>query len=67
MTAVSSGAAEVTGPVPEASATENPRLHGVIVTADERTGRATAIERVALSADQIDSLVATAAAAPAGR
>ena len=26
MTAVSSGAAEVTGPVPEASATENPRL-----------------------------------------
>jgi calcineurin-like phosphoesterase len=42
-------------------ATENPRLNGVIVEADEATGRAHAIERVSLSADQIEMLVATAA------
>jgi metallophosphoesterase (TIGR00282 family) len=40
------------------TATENPRLHGVVVTADETTGRATGIERVSLSAREIESLVA---------
>jgi metallophosphoesterase (TIGR00282 family) len=34
----------------------DPRLHAVIITADESTGRATAIERVALSAEQLYSL-----------
>ena len=45
------------------TATENPRLNGVLVTADERTGRATAIERVSLSAQQIENLVAQPASA----
>ncbi len=40
------------------TATENPRLNAVLVTADETTGRATAIERVSLSAQQIEALVA---------
>ena len=38
------------------TATENPRLNGAIVTADEATGRATAIQRVSLSADEIEAL-----------
>jgi len=45
-------------------ATENPRLSGVIVEADERTGRATSIERLSLSADHIEALVSTAVEAP---
>jgi metallophosphoesterase (TIGR00282 family) len=45
------------------TATENPRLNGVLVTADEATGRATAIARVSLSAQQIETLVAQPAAA----
>ena len=40
------------------TATENPRLHGVIVEADEATGRAASIERVSLSTQQIEALVA---------
>jgi metallophosphoesterase (TIGR00282 family) len=40
------------------TATENPRLNAVIVTADEGTGRASAIDRLTLSADQIEDLVA---------
>jgi 2',3'-cyclic-nucleotide 2'-phosphodiesterase len=40
------------------TATENPRLHGVIVTADEVTGRASAIDRVSLSAQDIEALAA---------
>jgi metallophosphoesterase (TIGR00282 family) len=40
------------------TATENPRLNGVIVTADEATGKATGIEQVSLSAQDIDALVA---------
>jgi len=40
------------------TATENPRLNGVVVTADETTGRATAIDRISLSAREIESLVA---------
>ena len=44
------------------TATENPRLNGVLVKADEETGRATAIERVSLSARQIDELAVQPAA-----
>jgi metallophosphoesterase (TIGR00282 family) len=44
------------------TAQENPRLSGVIVTADETTGRALAITRVSLSAQQIETLVAAPAA-----
>jgi len=40
------------------TATENPRLNGVIVEADEATGRAISIERLSLSAEQIDLLAA---------
>jgi 2',3'-cyclic-nucleotide 2'-phosphodiesterase len=40
------------------TATENPRLNGVIVAADEVSGRALSIERVSLSAQQIEDLVA---------
>lgn len=40
------------------TATENPRLNAVIVTADETTGRATAIERLGLSAQDIETLIA---------
>jgi metallophosphoesterase (TIGR00282 family) len=42
------------------TATENPRLNGVVIDADESTGLATSIERVSLSADQIETLVSTA-------
>src|SRR4051812_9116648 len=38
------------------TATENPRLNAVIVEADEQTGRATDIERLSLSADDIQQL-----------
>lgn len=44
------------------TATGDPRLNGAIVTADPSTGLATAIERVSLSADDIERLVAEAAA-----
>ncbi len=44
------------------TATENPRLNGVIVTADEATGRAVAIDRLSLSAVEIEALVAQPAA-----
>ena len=40
------------------TATENPRINGVLITADERTGRATTITRLNLSADDVDALVA---------
>jgi hypothetical protein len=40
------------------TATENPRLHGVVVVADEATGRASSIDRVSLSAANIEALVA---------
>jgi metallophosphoesterase (TIGR00282 family) len=40
------------------TATENPRLNAVIVTADETTGHAAAIERVSLSARKIEALAA---------
>ena len=40
------------------TATENPRLNGVIVAADETTGRAASIERLSLSSADIEALVA---------
>jgi metallophosphoesterase (TIGR00282 family) len=40
------------------TATENPRLNAVIVTADESTGRARAIDRISLSAQEIETLAA---------
>jgi metallophosphoesterase (TIGR00282 family) len=47
-------------------ATGDPRLHAVIITADPTSGRAAAIERVSLSAAQIDAMTAQAAAEPTG-
>ena len=41
------------------TATENPRLNGVIVTADEQTGRALSIERLNLSMAEIEHLAST--------
>jgi len=38
------------------TATENPRLNAVIIEADEQTGHATDIERLSLSADDIQQL-----------
>jgi 2',3'-cyclic-nucleotide 2'-phosphodiesterase len=38
------------------TATGNPRLHGVIVDADEETGRATRIERLSFSANELARL-----------
>jgi hypothetical protein len=45
------------------TATENPRLNAVVITADDATGRATAIERLSLSAQAIETLVAQPAGA----
>ena len=45
------------------SATGPGRLNGVIVTADQASGRATAVERLNLSAAEVEAL----AAAPAAR
>jgi calcineurin-like phosphoesterase len=47
------------------AATGPGRLNAVIVTADPKTGRATAIERLNLSASEVEAL-ATGAAAPSG-
>jgi 2',3'-cyclic-nucleotide 2'-phosphodiesterase len=41
-------------PVRLETASGNPRLNGVVITADEATGRALAIERLNLSADQLE-------------
>jgi calcineurin-like phosphoesterase len=38
------------------AAAGNPRLNAVIVTADAATGRATGIERINLSAQEVDAL-----------
>jgi metallophosphoesterase (TIGR00282 family) len=40
------------------TATENPRLNAVVIAADETTGRADSIERLNLSAKDIEALVA---------
>ena len=45
------------------TASGDPRLHAVLITADPATGRATAIERLSLSADELAAM----AQAPAGR
>ncbi len=42
----------------------DPRLNGVLITADPATGRATAIERVSLSAAELDQLAPAATVAP---
>ncbi len=42
------------------TARENPRLNGIIVDADERTGRATSITRLSLSLKEVDGLIAQA-------
>lgn len=44
------------------TATENPRLNAVIVTADEASGLARGIERLDLSLDQIEAILAEPAA-----
>ena len=41
------------------TATGNPRLNGVVVTADPTTGKASAIERVSLSTADVDAMSAT--------
>lgn len=45
------------------TATGDPRLNAVLITADETTGRASSIERLSLSADALAELSAVAAAA----
>lgn len=49
------------------TATENPRLNGVLLEADELTGRAVSITRLSLSAQQVEALVAQPAAPLAAR
>jgi metallophosphoesterase (TIGR00282 family) len=44
------------------TASENPRLNAVIVTADETTGRASSIERLSLATKDLEALVAQPAA-----
>jgi metallophosphoesterase (TIGR00282 family) len=48
-------------------ASENPRLNGVLVAADEQTGRAVSISRLSLSAQQIEALAAEPAQPTATR
>ena len=45
------------------TASENPRLNGILLTADERTGRAVSISRVNVSAQDLETLAAQPAAA----
>jgi metallophosphoesterase (TIGR00282 family) len=45
------------------TAQENPRLNGVVIVADEATGRAVGIERIGLSQAEIEALVAQPAGA----
>jgi metallophosphoesterase (TIGR00282 family) len=44
------------------TANENPRINGVVVEADEMTGRAVSIERVSLSTHDLEALIAQPAA-----
>src|SRR3954463_3747352 len=47
----------VTGmPIKFEPATGNPRLNGVVIEADDKTGRATKITRISYSAEQLDGL-----------
>jgi metallophosphoesterase (TIGR00282 family) len=45
------------------TARDNPRMNAVIVDADEQTGRATSIERLGLSTDDLEALVSAPALA----
>jgi hypothetical protein len=45
------------------TATENPRLNGVVVQADEATGQAVRITRLNLSLQDVDTLAVTPVAA----
>jgi metallophosphoesterase (TIGR00282 family) len=45
------------------TASGDPRLHAVVVTADPATGRATAIRRLSLDADDVEQLVAASGVA----
>jgi len=45
------------------TAAENPRLNGVVVAADEATGHALGIERISLSSEDIEALIAKPASA----
>jgi len=45
------------------TATANPRLNGVVVTCDAATGRASAIERINVSAAELDALAESVSAA----
>ncbi len=49
------------------TASENPRLNGVLLAADEQTGCAVSFARISLSAQQIETLVAQPAASAAAR
>jgi calcineurin-like phosphoesterase len=48
------------------TATENPRLNGVVIQADETTGRATEISRLNLSLQELETLAVTPVAASHG-
>lgn len=45
------------------TAAGDPRLHGVVITIDDETGRATAIERLGLTEDQLQTITDTVTAA----
>jgi len=45
------------------SASGDPRMHGVLITVDHATGKATAIERIALTEDQLKDITETVVAA----
>ena len=45
------------------TATENPRLNGVVVTCDAATGRASGLARVSLSAADLEKLAESVSAA----
>jgi calcineurin-like phosphoesterase len=45
------------------TASENPRLNGILLKADERTGRAVSLSRLNLSAQDLETLAAQPASA----
>ena len=49
------------------SASGDPRLHAVVITANDETGRATRIERLSYSMDDLDALSSTAVRRGSGR
>ena len=46
------------------TASSNPRLNGVVITADPASGRAEAIERVSLAATEVDALLSKPVSLP---